>query len=539
MVRYAIGTLTLSLMLSAISFTWAAGPDPAAALAEKIDQFLAARWNAEQVQPAPLADDAEFLRRASLDLIGRIPSVAEARAFLADPAPDKRRRLVKQLLSSPAHADHFTNAWRDLLLPEAGTNGEVQGQLGQFNAWLRKQIADNVGYDRMVRELLTVPFGGERVRTRMPTRAVPAGEAAPTPVAFYLAKEVKPENLAASTARLFLGVKLECAQCHDHPTDRWTRQQFWGLAAFFAGLRRETPEGGGGVRELFDVREMTIPGSTQVADAGFLDNSAPRWRFNVGARTTLADWLTAPGNRFFARAAVNRLWAHCFGIGLVEPVDDARMDNPPSHPELLDELARQFAAQRYDMRFLIRALTASQAYQRTSAAAPSAGLSAARDDTRLFVRMAVKGLTPEQLFDSLALATGYRAPAQPRGANGDRPAVDAARAEFLAKFANAGQPRTEVETSIQQALTLMNGRFLAEAAGLKGGGTLAAVTRNPALDTAGRIEELFLATLTRKPTPQESARLVAYVDRSDRGPGRTLADVFWALLNSTEFYLNH
>jgi hypothetical protein len=421
-------------------------------------------------------------------------------------------------------------------LPEAATNAELQGQVGGFNDWLRRQISRNVGYDRMVRELLTVPFAGERVRPRTPARPPDAGE--PTPVAFYLAKDVKPEDLAGSTARLFLGVKIECAQCHDHPSASWTRQQFWGYAAFFAGLQRDAG-GGAAIREVFDRRELKIPGSSQAVEARFLDDTEPQWKFNVGARTTLAEWMTAPANPYFARAAANRLWAHFFGIGLIEPVDDLRPDNPPSHPELLDELARRFAAQRFDVPFLIRAITASRAYQLTSAAPPG-GRPAAGDNLRLFARMAVRGLSPEQLFDSLVLATGYREPPAAQAPGGPAPARNPVRAEFLALFANNGQSRTEAHMSIQQALALMNGRFIALATRSKDG-TLAIVTGDPALDTAGQIEALFLATLTRKPTPRERDRFVRYLDGG--GPNKdakqALADVFWVLLNSTEFMLNH
>jgi hypothetical protein len=536
MVRSTIGILCLSGILAAGSAALAAEPAPELALAARIDQVIAARWAAAGVRPAPLADDAEYLRRVSLDLIGRIPSAAEARAFLTDRAPAKRTRLVRELLRNPAHVEHFVNVWRDLLLPEAATNAEVQAQVNGFNDWLRRQIAGNVGYDRMVRELLTVPFAGERVRPRTPARPRDAGGS--TPLAFYLAKDVKPENLAGSTAGLFLGVKIECAQCHDHPSASWTRPQFWGYAAFFAGLQRDAG-GGAAVREVFDRRELKIPGSAQAVEARFLDDTEPQWRFNVGARATLAEWLTAPTNPWFARAAANRLWAHFFGTGLVEPVDDLRPGNPPSHPELLDELARRFAAQRFDVPFLIRALTASRAYQLTSAAPPG-GPPAAGDSPRLFARMAVRGLSPEQLFDSLALATGYRELPAAQAPGAAAPARSPVRAEFLALFANNGPARTEAHLSIQQALALMNGRFTAEATRLKDG-TLAAVARDPALDTAGRIEALFLATLTRQPTPKERDRLVRYVDGG--GPNKderqALADVFWALLNSTEFMLNH
>ena len=530
MLRHAMRIVALSLPLLGGLPLHAAEVLSEQELAKKIDQFLAAHWQEERVKPSPLADDAESLRRLYLDLVGRIPTMKEARSFLEDRTPDKRVRLVRRLLEEGAHVEHFVNVWRDLLVPETN-NDNVQGQLDSFNDWLRKQFTQNVLYDRMVAELLTVPFGGERLRSRRMMRSEPSDPAAPSPRAFYLAKDAKPENLAASTARLFLGVSIECAQCHNHPFASWTRQHFWGFAAFFAGLQRDS-ENNGAIREVFDRRDIKVPGSLASIEARFLDETQPRWKYNVGARTTLAEWLTSAGNPYFARATVNRLWAHFFGSGLVEPVDDFRTDNPPSHPELLDELAQQFIANRFDLRYLLRSIAASRAYQLSSAAPASPS------SPRLFAHMAVKGLSPEQLFDSLAVATGYRPPpppAQPMNAAPPDP-----RAEFLARF-GGGQPRSERQRSIQQALMLMNGRFIADATRPKDGAVLASVVNDRSLDTAGKVEALYLAALSRKPTLREAKRLVKYADGG--GPNKdaklALGDIFWALLNSAEFSLNH
>jgi hypothetical protein len=535
----------------------AAAAGDAQALAARIDQHLAARLAAARVKPAPLADDAEFLRRVTLEVIGRIPSVAEARAFLDEKAPGKRRRLVDRLLESPGYVNHFVNVWRALMLPEANASFQTRFLVPGFEAWLRKQLSQNAGYDQMVRELLTTPIGNQAAQ---PINLYGNQGGEPNPIAFYLAKEVRPENLAASTARLFLGVRLECAQCHDHPFATWKREQFWGYAAFFAGLQRqEQGELAIPTREILDRRELAIPGSEKVVQASFLDGSEPQWRFKVGPRVTLADWVTSADNPFFARAAVNRLWAHFFGVGLTEPVDDMLGDESvTSHPELLDELAREFAAQRFDVKFLIRAITASRAYQLTSAPTHKD-----QEDPRLFARMALKSLTPEQLFDSLVQATGYTDQRDPRRAfilNDMSP-----RSQFLDKFANRNDKPTEPQTSIIQALALMNGKFMSDVTSVDRSETLAAIADAPFLDTAGRIEALYLATLSRKPRPEESARLVAYVDaggvkadfteavtelvqglvkgqapaQKAKDSDRALADVFWALLNSSEFILNH
>ncbi len=484
----------------------AADRQEAAALAARIDQLINARLEAEKVPPAPPADDAEFLRRVSLDLTGRIPSVAQVRAFLADRSPDKRQRLVDAMLESGAFLRHFTHVWRAVLLPDTATDPNLTAGL---ETWLRQQLQANTSYDRMVRDLLKPGV--------VPT--------------FAQAYENKPENLAAATARLFLGVKLECAQCHRHPFAQWTREQFWGLAAFFAPspgarVRGQQPVAGAGARSI------RIPGTDKEVPAKFLDGKEPVWSEALSPRSALADWVTAPSNPFFARAAVNRLWAHFHGTGLVDPVDDLDEQNPASHPELLDELARQFVAHRFDLKFLVRAVVLSQTYQRTSRLTHPG-----QEEVHRFARMAVRGLTAEQLFDSLAVATGFEEPAPARG----RSAGGKVRATFLARFAHPGARPTEFHLSILQALALMNGTLTAEATDLERSTTLAAVLDAPFMDNAGRIDTLYLAALGRKPRPEEAARLLRYVEGGgvDRRPARALADVFWVLLNSGEFILNH
>jgi hypothetical protein len=510
----------------------AADAGDARALAQVIDRMMAARWDAAGVKPAPLADDAEFLRRVTLDIAGRIPTVAEARAFLADTSPNKREKLVERLLDGPAHVNNVTNLWKGLLLPEDNaSNFQLRFFVPAFEAWLRKQFGDNVPYDRIVRELLTAPLGGDARSPREVFR--PGATVEPSPLAFYIAKDAKPEELAAATSRLFLGVKIECAQCHNHPFARWSRQQFWEYAAFFAGIEKRGQGFFAPMQEKIDRRELAIPNTSQVVQAMFLDGNEPAWKYKVGPRTTLAEWLTSPRNPYFARAAVNRLWGHFFGRGLVEPVDDLNDQNPPSHPEVLDELARQFAAHGFDQKFVIRAITLTQAYQLTSVRTDPS-----QDEPRLFARMAVKGLSGEQLFDSLVTATGFRevrTPQDPFIFNPSSP-----RIEFLTRFADQDS-RTESQTSILQALALMNGKFVADATNLQKSETLAAIADAPFLDTAGRVETLYLATVSRMPRPDERDRMVRYVESGGprKDPKAALADVLWVLLNSPEFILNH
>jgi hypothetical protein len=509
------------------------------ALAARIDHFIESQWTEKGVTPAPLADDAEFLRRVYLDLTGRIPRVSEARDFLADKSADRRTRLVETLLENPRYVLHLGNTWRALLLP-ANNNPQFQFLQPSFKAWLDKQVQDNAPYDAMVRELLTVPMNNP-VMGR-PQVFVQSVQTTLSPVAFYQANELKAENLASSTSRLFLGVRLECAQCHDHPFAKWTRKQFWEMAAFFSAMQPPQPRGLDAGRQPQPVRqpnrrEIRIPGTDKVVEARFLDGKVPSWQDNIDSRVMLAEWLTSAENPYFAQTGANRVWGHFFGIGIVDPVDDEPAeDNPSSHPELLAELSRQFVAHQFDLKYLIRAITASKTYQRASAQSHES-----QKDPRTFARMAVKGMTPEQLFDSLAQATGYQEFA-PQG----NPRLVAfggpnnPRAEFINRFASQ-EKKTETQTSILQALALMNGKFVADATSLERSQTLAAVADAPFLTHAQRIETLYLATLTRLPRAEEAARLAAYVQaggpRND--PRAALADVFWALLNSSEFILNH
>ncbi len=476
-------------------------PDPAR-LAARIDELVAARWTKAGVRPTPRSDDTEFLRRAHLDLTGRIPPAGEVRRFLAERAGDKRRALVERLLAGPGYVRHSAANWRMLLAPDAENDPGRQAAVTALEEWLQQQFADNVGLDRIARAVLTWPLDETR-----PGRADPA---APSPRLFYLGREEKPDELAAATSRLFLGVRLECAQCHDHPFAAWTRDQFWSQAAFFTALRR--PEEAS--------RGLTIPGTSRRAPARFLDGKEPPGG-RGDPRTQLADWVTTPGNPFFARAAVNRLWDHFFGVGLVHPVDDLIEENRPSHPELLDELARAFTAGRSDLKLITRAIVLSETYQRSSVwTGPGEP-----PDPRLFSRMNVKALTPEQAVDSLLVATGYRGADLPR-----------LRAQLLSRLSR-GEQRLEGQASIPQVLALMNGGLLDAALRPDGDNALAAIAASPFLDTAGKVEALFLAALARPPRPEERARLVKYVTASRSE--RALGDVFWALLNSAEFLHNH
>jgi hypothetical protein len=540
-----------------------AASDPYA-LAAQIDELILKNWEAQKVVPAPPADDAEFMRRVYLDLTGRIPRVSEARAFLEDNDPLKRRKLVNRLIDGdPAdkrntnanYVTHFTNTWRALLLPQSN-DPQVQNLSPQFEVWLRKRFKENTPYNKMVFEILTANLGGGQVQPVLVPGQQPGGPIEPTPVAFYQANENKPENLAAATSRLFFCVKVECAQCHDHPFAKWTRNQFWEYAAFFSGLQ---PRGRNPNQMAFDPksREIEIPNAKTktIVQAKFLDGIEPKWKDDDLARTVLADWATSPENPFFARATANRIWAHFFGIGIVEPVDEFSEENPPSHPELLDALAKGLIDNDFDIKFLIRAITASRAYQLTSETTDKS-----QEDIRVFARMPIKGMSPEQFFDSLARATGYESEIANRQQRDN--GFASARAEFLARFSNPVDKKTEHQTSILQALAIMNGRFVGDAVDPDNFGVefmfgkaardefsmqlhitrrIGAVYDAPFLDTRGKLDTLYLSVLSRPMRPGEAEKMVTFVESGGKRKDsrKALADVYWALLNCSEFMLNH
>lgn len=500
-----------------------AADDTTSAMSARVDGLLAAKWKVAAVEPGKPAPDAHFLRRAYLDLTGVIPSVGEVRVFLADETPDKRRRLIDHLLNKPNHATHLANAWRDVMLPRQNSNAFQVNRTAVFDRWLRGHFVENTPYDKMVRELLTA--GGQANQTG--------------PVLYYTTLELKPEKLAASTSEIFLGVQIQCAQCHDHPFDKWKQQDFWGYAAFFARIQQPTnPQ----QRVAFQVVEGTtgevkLPETDEVVLPKFLNETDVVADSGLTRRVQLANWMTSGKNPYFARATVNRIWAMLFGYGLVDPDDDFGDHNPPSHPQLLDELAADFVASGFDLRRMIRLLANTQAYQLTSEVLADESI-----DPRLFSRMSVKSLTPEQVYDCLSEAVRQR---EAVGSTGATSAfgrqLDQRKQAFLAKFEAPAQRRTDFESGIPQALTMMNGEFLVTATDVEGSDLLAALIDAPFFTNEDRVEILFLSTVARFPRTDEREKFVDYVKTGGptKDSNKALSDVLWALLNSSEFMLNH
>jgi hypothetical protein len=486
-------------------------------VARLIDAAVEERLSAAKATPAPQADDAEFLRRSYLDITGVIPPPDKVLAFLADTRPDKRARLIDELLADPNYGRHMADIWQDLLVGQRDLLAKNL-PLDPLTDWLARSFNAGTPWDRQVNELLTATGTQEQ-------------NGATT---FYLAHR-SPDRLNDTVCRVLLGIQLQCAQCHNHPYTGWKRTEYWGMAAFFA----KVDDGGGkklakgptpNVVEAGTVQKKRLPDSALELPPKFLEGEAPRLNGKEPYRPALAKWLTSAENPYFAKAMVNRIWSQFFGRGLVNPVDDLAGSNPPSHPELFDALTRQFVQSGFDVKDLVRGICNSRAYQRSSA--PPEG---AVGTIVPFSVMTIRPLTPEQLYDSLAAVLGSSNPkADARGkGKGKGPAVNS-RAGFAEFFhPGDGADPAEYPAGIPQVLRLMNSDWTAKAAAFAGR------TIKDSQPAARNIELLFLATLSRRPTDAESRRMEEFVRTAGRNGAKAYGDIVWALLNSSEFGLNH
>lgn len=481
----------------------------AAALARLIDGHIEERLKLERIPSSPRTEDAEFLRRVYLDIHGVIPTVDQARAFLDKSAPDRRARLIDDLLGSPRYAAHFADLWHNHLYP-ANANQRIKPEA--LARWLEHGFQTKT-WDRLAHDLMTATGSQEE-----------------NGAVTYMLKgrfTLSVTEMTDLTSRNFLGVRLNCAQCHNHPFAAWKQSDYWGMAAFFTQIQRLKPVVAFTTITESNVDPRKLPESDLLREPKFLGGALLKADPRQSLRKDLADWMVSKDNPFFARAMVNRMWGHFFGRGLVHPVDDMHEGNPPSHPELLDALTEQFKANAFDLKFLCRAICLSETYQRTSK--PIAGN--AKDD-KLFSRMLVKVLTPEQLFDSLVLATGNAGNRSPAGKPINNP-----RAEFVSFFRSEGDvDPTIYNRGIPQALRLMNsGQFL-------GPRSEAFITKQivePGATPAQAVERLYLRVLSRRPSATENKLMLKYVDQPGVERQQLYAEFVWALLNSSEFSLNH
>ena len=491
-----------------------------------IDHHVHEKLHKLRVIPSPLCDDETFLRRVFIDIAGKLPEPSEREKFLADPNPKKREALVDDLIARKEFSEMWVMKWAELLQIRTFNNGPQQvsykAALGYYN-WLRDRIAGNVPFNEIVRELLASEGG---TFTNPPTNF------------FQIEQDVL--KLTENVAQVFMGTRIQCAQCHNHPFDRWTMDDYYGFASFFAQVKRKPAEdprerivfdGGGEVPHLV---------TKQPVKPRFLGTATPDRFGPKSRREAMADWLTSADNPWFPRNVANIVWAHFFGIGITDPVDDVRISNPPANPELLAALSTKFVEYDYDLRKLVRDICTSRTYQLSSATNETNAT-----DTRNFSRAMVRRIRAEVLLDciSQATATPNKFKGLPLGSRAVQIADGNTSTYFLTTFGRATRAtvcscEVKMEPNLSQALHLLNGDATHNRIQQ---GRLVQTMLEQKKSPPDIIRDLYLRTVNREPLPEELAKLLDAVAEGKKPAEQQqiLNDVFWALLNSKEFIFNH
>jgi hypothetical protein len=485
-----------------------------------IDSLVAAKLKKLRIAPSEICSDEEFLRRAYVDVVGLVPTVAEYDRFLANPSPTKRAELIDELLDRKEFAEIWVAKWAEMLQVRTVPNRISQKGMFLYYNWLVDKLENNTPMDQMVRELLSASGG---------TFKSPATN-------FYQTVDDR-LLLTENVAQVFMGMRIQCAQCHNHPFDRWTMDDYYSFSAFFSQIGRKQGEdyretivfnGGGG--------EQNHPVGGRVMKPKFLGGAEPDVA-GKDRRAVLADWLASKENPWFATGFANRVWAHFMGLGIVEPVDDVRVSNPASNPELLEALGKRFTESNYDLKALVRDICTSRTYQRSTQRNPSNEL-----DERNFAHANLRRIKAENLLDIISLATDTKDkfPGLPLGARAVQIANGATSTYFLTTFGRATREtvcscEVKMEPTLSQALHLLNGDTVNSK--IAQGGLVKRLLAEKKFPEE-RITELYLRTLTRKPTAEELAKLTPLMAPGANGE-QALDDLFWALLNSREFLFNH
>lgn len=501
-----------------------------------IDEHIFANLKRIGIPPSPICDDSTFLRRVSLDIAGRLPTSEETQAFLAGKDPSKRDQAIESLLNSPDYADYFANKWTALLKNQRADNADITANFA-FHAWMRDNLLANTRYDQIVRQILAS------------TGTIVSNP----PVSWY--KRVKEPNVQLEdVAQLFLGVRMQCAQCHHHPFERWTQGEYYHLAAFFSQVGRK-PTAIAGEDLIFHKRgiaqfehrkthEMLKPAGLGEPELDIPPDDDPR--------LALVDWMAKKDNPFFAKALVNRYWKHFFKRGLIEPEDDIRDTNPPTNPELLDALAKHFTDSGYDLKSLVRVITQSHAYQLSAMPNQYNAI-----DAQAFSHYYPKRMTAEVLLDSIDMVTGSKtdfADLPPGTRAVSLPDNSYNRSSpFLKVFGRPeGASVCECErvqsASLAQSLHLMNASDVK--AKLADSNGRASQLSKAEMPEPKRIREVYLAAFSREPTADEIRISENYVAKprtdaegkpldSQRAKRQGYEDLLWAILNTKEFLFNH
>ena len=504
-------------------FVWSPPPER-----NYVDTHVFAKLKQMSIEPSGLCTDDEFVRRAYLDCVGRLPTRAEVEAFLAEKSPGKRDALIDRLVLLPEFSDFWALKWADVLRSSQKTI-QKKGSYG-FQAWLRGHLQKNTPIDQIVRELLTA-----------------SGNTYSNPPANYYRIAKDPQSLAETTAQLFLGVRMQCAKCHNHPFEKWTQDDYYGMAAWFARVKqRPDPLAGkpatpGQVAEVVWAArdgEVSQPRTGKTMKPRYIGVGDAEVKPGDDRREALAAWLTKPENPFFAKSVANRVWFHLMGRGIVDPVDDFRESNPAANDELLDALAKDFAAHGFDLRYLVRTVMRSRTYQLSAQPTETN-----KDDAKYFSHAVTKLLTAEQLLDALCDVAGV--PEKYAGLPAGTRAVQLPDGEvnhpFLKTF---GQPARELaceceresDGNLAQALQLINGPTVNEK--VRDPNNRLAKLLGGKLTDEAILTDLYYAALSRPPAADETKLALAHVAKG-ADKRKAWEDVLWALINTREFLFRH
>lgn len=499
------------------NYTWPSPPE-----ANYVDELVHRKLRQLKYAPSSRSTDSEFIRRVTLDVTGLLPTPDETQAFLGDTLTDKRARLIDRLLASGEHAKFMALKWGDALRIRSASVSSPG--VFKYHRWLVRAFAQNMPYDEFARQLLTA-----------------SGSTFENPPANWFRTAGNTNDCTESTAQVFLGTRLECAKCHNHPHERWTQDNYYGLAAFFNRVQRDTTDR---KDELFisvvDQGEIEQPRTGQQMQPWLPGTGTVETESSTDRRLVLADWLTTDDNPFFARVEVNRLWSQLTGRGIVEPIDDFRDSNPPSNAELLDALAADFVAHNFDRRHILRTILNSETYQRSSEALPQN-----EDDDRYFSRYPRRLLSAEQLLDAICDVTGVSESfsGMPAGTRATQlPSPDFGK-EFLKVF---GQPERKSvcrcersnDLNLSQALQISNGSYV-HGKLTNGNNTVRRLLKEnrPPEEI---VDSCYLAAFSRPATEAEIQQFQAFMKRRpDRPLDEAFEDLQWALLNSNEFLFQH
>jgi hypothetical protein len=500
---------------------------PEFATTNLVDAAALKQWKALGIVPSETCTDAEFIRRASLDIIGTLPTAAETKAFAADTLADKRDLLIDRLLDRPEYASYFAIKWADVLRNKREGQDALQRGTFSFYDWIRENLTKNTPYDQFVREIVAA-----------------CGTPETAPAVQWYRRLRQPDAFVDDTAQVFLGMRLQCAKCHHHPFEKWGQDDYYGFAAFFSRIgRKQSRRGqmlGRNEEVIFTARtgSVTNPKTGQTMTPKGLGDKAEAVPPGVDPRERLAAWMADPKNPYFARAVVNRYWAHFFGRGITEPLDDLRQTNPPSNPELLDGLAGDFVAHGYDLKHLIRTICTSRTY----------GLSSVPNDYNIkdkqsFARHYPKRMGAEVLLDAVSQVTGVPSTFNglPAGTRAIELPDESVASAFLDTF---GRPKRDTscecermtDASLGQSLMLLNSNEVQTK--LASANSRAEQLSKDARGDAEKVEELFWSAFGRAPSSGEATSALDHLAKYKDKRKEAYEDIIWALINAKEFQFN-